>query len=61
MSSHETKAPNWNPYQTFVWTTEQLKNWYDTYGACGFYNGIAWKPVTKSLGVDRHSVRFIKD
>lgn len=55
-----TPCPRWNPYQTFVWTKRELQAWYDTVGAFGSYDGRAWEPKVKSLGVGRYEVRFIE-
>lgn len=49
---------NWNPYQTFTWTKKQVKAWIDKHGSWAFYDGAAWKIITKKVFSDRYEVKF---
>ena len=50
---------NWCPYLTYVWTTKELRKWYDTYGAMAFYNGECWTPKATRLCAGRYNVKFV--
>ncbi len=50
----------WNPYQTFVISFKELKEWYETYGSSCFYDGFQWKPKSEKLMPGIIEVRFIK-
>jgi kynureninase len=60
MKSKDPELPRWNPYQHFVWSTEQLQAWFDAYGAWGQYDGRMWKPKAKLIGPDRYEVKFLE-
>ncbi len=53
-------APRWNPHTAFVWSKDELTNWYDTFGSFAMYDGKAWKPVTVRLMCSRFEVRFVE-
>lgn len=48
----------WNPYTTYVWSKQQVQQWYDANGERAFYDGKLWELVKKNLGVGRYSVSF---
>lgn len=53
-----TAVPQWSPFQTYVWSGDELAAWYDQNGNWGFYNGLAWEPVVKQLPARRFSIKF---
>lgn len=53
-----TAAPRWNPYQTFIWTTKEMKAWVDTYGEWGQWDGKRWKMIAARLCPGRYTISF---
>jgi len=52
------EAPNWNPYQTFIWNRKQIQAWYDIFGSSGQYDGKLWKLISKKVCPDRYEIKF---
>lgn len=61
MKRTQKVAPNWNPYQTFVWTKQQIESWIDTYGIIqggAQYDGYVWDIKTRKIFGNRYNVKF---
>lgn len=54
------KAPNWNPYLVYTWTSKQLKAWYLEYGSSAFYDGALWKPEKRALVSGLYEINFVE-
>lgn len=50
--------PNWNPYQIFVWSKQELQAWAKAVGGCALYNGNLWEANYKEIAPDTYKVHF---
>jgi len=58
MATQKEEYLYWSPYQTFVWTREQVNQWADQTGGVALYNGVVWDMNYKQISPDRYNVSF---